>query len=669
MYDLATQKALLLIKEGNILDGVLALYEAWMSGSISAGLFFKKNEPIGPIPLTQKVLEARTTSRDSTEDFKLGLCYLSGIGIAQSDEKAQELFSILAEKHHAPAQNLLAWMYENNRAGKELSQDERDDKAVKLYLQAATAGYTPAQYNLALMYDEGRAGKELSQDERDDKAVQLYLQAATAGFAPAQNNLAMMYQNNRAGKELSQDERDDKAVQLYLQAATAGFPSAQNNLAWMYQNNRAGKELTQDKRDIAAVQLYLQAATAGDTSAQNNLACMYEEGRAGKELSQDKRDVEAVQLYLQAATAGYAPAQYNLACMYEEGRAGKELTQDKRDIAAVKLYLQAATAGDPSAQSNLAWMYLDGRAGKELSQNERDDKAVQLYLQAIRAEHASAAWSLAFFYQKNNTDLALKYFSIAAILYRTANVDVQRCITKINSFPASALKDYALARIHQLDSEAIARQCVSFKALKRPSDCLLFINEDLERLGDNTTYLRSVFEKLSSFANESSVLALTEKAALAKLLLKMMTHLSQGDTSNVLTVEAQLEPIQPYCTLLVKHQLELFLHFDNEAKSDLEELATQLLSCVMLLDTRQHREFIHMFAKLLVAIPDDSAFWQENNNNLIRLLIAAFSHGEQPMLIKKQCSPPQFKALLMHIIQAPLDAALDDEPPAIDEAG
>ncbi|QLZ68927.1 sel1 repeat family protein [Legionella sp. PC1000] len=505
MYDRATQKALLLIKEGNNLDGVLALYEAWMSGSLSAALFFKKNESLDTIPLTQEVLEARTRSRDSTEDFKLGLCYLSGIGIAQSDEKAQELFSILAEKHHAPAQNLLAWMYRNNRAGKELSQDERDDKAVKLYLQAATAGY-----------------------------------------APAQNNLALMYQNNRAGKELSQNERDDKAV---------------------------------------------------------------------------------------------------------------------------KLYLQAATAGDAPAQSNLAWMYENNRAGKELSQNERDDKVVQLYLQAIRAAHASAAWNLAVFYRKNNTGLALKYFSIAAILYRTADVDVQRCITQINSFPASALKDYALARIHRLDSKAIATQCAAFKALQRPSDCLLFINEDLERLGANHTYLRSVFEKLSSFAHESSVLALTEKVALAKLLLKMMAHLSQGDNSKVLTVEAQLETIQPYCTLLVKHQLEVLLHLDNEAKSDLEALATQLLSYVMLLDTRQHREFIHMFAKLLVAIPDDSAFWQENNNNLIRFLIAAFSHGAQPMLIKKQCSPLQFKALLIHIIQAPLDAALDDEPPAIDEAG
>ncbi|MCE0723642.1 sel1 repeat family protein, partial [Legionella sp. 9fVS26] len=75
---------------------------------------------------------------------------------------------------------------------------------------------------------------------------------------------------------------------------------------------------------------------------------------------------------------------------------------------------------------------------------------------------ASAAWNLAGFYRKNNTGLALKYFSIAAILYRTADVDVQRCITQINSFPASALKDYALARIHRLDSKAIATQCASY---------------------------------------------------------------------------------------------------------------------------------------------------------------------------------------------------------------
>ncbi|MCE3532795.1 hypothetical protein [Legionella resiliens] len=67
MYDRATQKALLLIKEGNNLDGVLALYEAWMSGSLSAALFFKKNESLDTIPLTQEVLEARTRSRDSTE--------------------------------------------------------------------------------------------------------------------------------------------------------------------------------------------------------------------------------------------------------------------------------------------------------------------------------------------------------------------------------------------------------------------------------------------------------------------------------------------------------------------------------------------------------------------------------------------------------------------------
>ncbi|MCE0723640.1 sel1 repeat family protein [Legionella sp. 9fVS26] len=386
MYDRATQKALLLIKEGNNLDGVLALYEAWMSGSLSAALFFKKNESLDTIPLTQEVLEARTRSRDSTEDFKLGLCYLSGIGIAQSDKKAQELFSTLAEKHHAPAQNLMAWMYRNNRAGKELSQDERDDKAVQLYLQ-----------------------------ESDKKAQELFSTLAEKHHAPAQNLMAWMYRNNRAGKELSQDERDDKAVQLYLQAATAGYALAQYNLAWMYDEGRAGKELSQDERDDKAVQLYLQAATAGYALAQNNLAWMYDEGRAGKELSQDERDDKAVKLYLQAATAGYALAQYNL-----------------------------------------AWMYENNRAGKELSQDERDDKVVQLYLQAIRAAHASAAWNLAVFYRKNNTGLALKYFSIAAILYRTADVDVQRCITQINSFPASALKDYALARIHRLDSKAIA---------------------------------------------------------------------------------------------------------------------------------------------------------------------------------------------------------------------
>nr|WP_255666688.1 hypothetical protein [Legionella sp. 8cVS16] len=285
-----------------------------------------------------------------------------------------------------------------------------------------------------------------------------------------------MYIEGRAGKELSQDERDDKAVQLYLQAATAGDVPAQSNLAWMYQNNRAGKELSQNERDDKAVQLYLQAIRAAHASAAWNLAVFYRKNNTGLALK-----------YFSIAAILYRPADVDV----------------QQCITQIKSF----------------------PAGKELSQNERDDKAVQLYLQAIRAAHASAAWNLAVFYRKNNTGLALKYFSIAAILYRPADVDVQQCITQIKSFPASALKDYALARIHRLDSKAIATQCAAFKALQRPSDCLLFINEDLERLGANHTYLRSVFEKLSSFAHESSVLALTEKVALAKLLLKMMAHL------------------------------------------------------------------------------------------------------------------------------------------------
>ena len=117
--------------------------------------------------------------KTSTTD--MGVSYLLGRGVPQSDTKAFAYFSQAANNEDNPfAQNELAYMY---AAGKGTTRDQ--GKAFYYYQKAANHGLASAQYNLGLMYQYG-----LGTPRNGALAKEWIQKSAAHGFEPAKTALA-----------------------------------------------------------------------------------------------------------------------------------------------------------------------------------------------------------------------------------------------------------------------------------------------------------------------------------------------------------------------------------------------------------------------------------------------------------------------------------------------
>jgi len=172
---------------------------------------------------------------ETKEDtFKLGVCYLIGIGnYIQNKSIAFKLIKLAAEQGDVTAPNYLGVMYDE---GEGVPKDETE--AVKWYRLAAEQGHATAQFNLGVMYDEGEGAPK---DETE--AVKWYRLAAEQGYATAQYNLGVMYDE---GEGVPKDETE--AVKWYRLAAEQGYAPAQYNLGVMYE---VGEGIPQDKAEAA----------------------------------------------------------------------------------------------------------------------------------------------------------------------------------------------------------------------------------------------------------------------------------------------------------------------------------------------------------------------------------------------------------------------------------
>jgi len=110
----------------------------------------------------------------------MGVRYLLGRGVPQSDTKAFAYFRNQARHDDPFAQNEVAYMY---AAGKGTTRDY--GKALEWYQKAAQHGLESAQYNLSLMYLYG-----LGTPKNKPLAMQWLQKAASHGFEPAQAKLA-----------------------------------------------------------------------------------------------------------------------------------------------------------------------------------------------------------------------------------------------------------------------------------------------------------------------------------------------------------------------------------------------------------------------------------------------------------------------------------------------
>lgn len=55
--------------------------------------------------------EKETSAEDSETRYQIGMCFLLGIGVARSDDRAHAYFELAEKQDHAGAQNILGSVY------------------------------------------------------------------------------------------------------------------------------------------------------------------------------------------------------------------------------------------------------------------------------------------------------------------------------------------------------------------------------------------------------------------------------------------------------------------------------------------------------------------------------------------------------------------------------
>lgn len=190
--------------------------------------------------------------------YKLGICYANGNGVAKSYTEAVKWYKLAADKGFADAQNNLGVCYEIGRG-----VEQSYEKAVKWYRLAADQGNSNAQSNLGACYGNGE-GVEQSYEE----AVKWYKLSAEQKNANGQNRLGVCYEYGRGV-----DRDYEKAVKLYRLAADQGNMYGQYNLGRCYESG-TGVERSYEK----AAEWYRLAADNGHEDAQYRLDSLKNNG-------------------------------------------------------------------------------------------------------------------------------------------------------------------------------------------------------------------------------------------------------------------------------------------------------------------------------------------------------------------------------------------------------
>jgi TPR repeat protein len=275
-------------------------------------------------------LRAKAETGDADSEYRLGLCYYSGEGVAKDFSEAVKWFRKSAEQGLAQAQGYLGSCYAR---GEGVTQDFAE--VVKWSRKAADQGDGRGQNNLGLCYADGKGvGKDYAE------AVKWYRKAAEQNFDVAQFNLGGCY---FSGKGVAKDYTE--AVKWCRKAAEQNYAMGQCALGACY---TTGQGVAKDYAE--AVKWYRKAAEQNYAMGQCALGDCYLNGQGVA-----KDYAEAVKWYRKAAEQNYAMGQNNLGVCYTTGKGvGKDYAE------AAKWYRKAAEQNFALGQYNLGGCYLLG---------------------------------------------------------------------------------------------------------------------------------------------------------------------------------------------------------------------------------------------------------------------------------------------------------------------
>ena len=186
--------------------------------------------------------------------YALGSFYGNGLGLTQSDAKANELWALAADKGHALARCSLGNSYRLGRGGLAIDFN----RCVKLWDQGATQGFAQAQTNLGQMYHLGsQDGPPMTIPVNPQLSFRWFLAAAKQEHVIAMGKIGDYYYFG-SGVE----QNDESALEWYKKAAIKGHPPAQFNVGHLYEKGR-GCEIDL----VQAMHWYQKSAAQGNQQA------------------------------------------------------------------------------------------------------------------------------------------------------------------------------------------------------------------------------------------------------------------------------------------------------------------------------------------------------------------------------------------------------------------
>ncbi|MCD6027778.1 MAG: hypothetical protein K0R08_2297, partial [Solimicrobium sp.] len=276
--------------------------------------------------------------------FQLGLMYMKGLGVKQSDTNTVRYLTDADENHHPKAAFMLGESYMAR------SFFRRDiTQALRWYKKASEAGDGDASYRVAKLLAE-------ADNKKNAQEIRRYLNIANHQGHPTAEQKLIEWENfwklNPAevqeqivlerAYELKKDQLYLQAFELYSQLAEKGSSFALNNMGYFFQH---GLGVSRDFEQ--AMVLYQKAAEKGNAFSYHNLGHMYQYGLGVlQDLAVAKSHYEA------AADKGNTRAFISLGYLYQHGLG---VSQDYAK--AMTHYVRAAENGNRRAYNNIGYLY------------------------------------------------------------------------------------------------------------------------------------------------------------------------------------------------------------------------------------------------------------------------------------------------------------------------
>jgi len=433
--------------------------------------------------------------------YKLGLIYGKGKGVAKDYSKAFKWWNLAAEKGNGKAQTNLGWMYE---MGKGVPKDAQ--KAANWYQLASNQGFAKAQEKLNLLLYKTKEFKNLK--EKSSKEIK-DLQTINAALNSELNQIKS--ENAKAIEATNQANAKAEQEQLAsisdnhseLNTGSVSFRGDALDVAsysedtftevgdYINDSDRLHEAINSlDKKEfVTAHQLFLDLADKGIAEAQINLGMMFESGQGVPQdfneairwyrLAADQKLIKAQEkLNLLLKKAAEPQINLSLGMMFESGQG---VPQDFNE--AIRWYRLAADQGLIKAQKKLNFLLNKTKENLQENTASSSDNSSELNTGSVSFKEVKLASIKEFENLKQKSSKEIKAL-------QTTTTSLRSELDKIKSDKARAIEATRQANTKAKENKLASIK--EFENLKQKS------SKEIKALQIKITSLRSEIDKIKS---------------------------------------------------------------------------------------------------------------------------------------------------------------------------